>query len=75
MRVKSAVLRIVLSILYLEINQSIFTEIIFGSFVCRYFFLKLHENSQKFSFNTLVKTLHIIQDYKMKLTVNKYRRV
>jgi len=50
MGVRPAVLCIVLSILNLETNQSIFIEIIFGSFGWPYFFRKLQENSHKFSF-------------------------
>jgi hypothetical protein len=74
MRVTPAVLCIVLSILNLEMNQSIFIEIFFGSCGWRYFFQKLQKNSHKFSFNKHIKT-YIIQGYKIKLRVNQYRRL
>jgi len=75
MRDTPAVLCILLSILNLEMNQSIFIKIFFSSCGRRYFFQKLQEKSHKFSFNKQVKTLYIIQDYKIKLRVNKYRRL
>jgi hypothetical protein len=75
MRVRPAVLCILLSILNLEMNQSIFIEIFFTSCGRNYLFQKLQENSHKFSFNKHVKILYSIQRYRIKLTVNKYRRL